>query len=119
MDGLMCEWVPASAGSERMLSLASLQQERTTAASGAQSSAPLEADSSPVRVIRDNYPSYSAIVVDTNYNEVFLLDENLFGLNVYDRLTNTPPTAAFSEPKRLVRGEKTYLEFVCGLYIDP
>ncbi|MBI4463285.1 MAG: hypothetical protein HY647_01150, partial [Acidobacteria bacterium] len=63
MDGPMCEWVPASAGSGMMLSLASLQQGRTTPASDAQSSAPLETDISPVRVIRDNYPSYSAIVV--------------------------------------------------------
>src|SRR5207249_11780397 len=37
-----------------------------------------DSDRSPVRVIRDTYPTYSAIGVDTNSNEIFLQDENLF-----------------------------------------
>ena len=42
-----------------------------------------------------------------------------FGIRVFDRLTNTPPNAAFSEPKRYLGGHSTKLEFNCGLYIDP
>lgn len=38
---------------------------------------------------------------------------------VYDRLTDTPPAAQFSEPKRMLRGHNTRLEFNCSLYVDP
>jgi len=54
-----------------------------------------------------------------NSNEVYLQDENLFGYKVFDRLANTPPGAEFSEPKRMVGGPNTKLEFNCALYVDP
>jgi DNA-binding beta-propeller fold protein YncE len=38
---------------------------------------------------------------------------------VYDRTENTPPKAALSEPKRMIGGEQTYLEYGCGVYVDP
>jgi 6-phosphogluconolactonase (cycloisomerase 2 family) len=39
---------------------------------------------------------------------------------VFNRTDNTPPTAAFTEPKRRIAGGGvTKLEFNCGLYIDP
>jgi DNA-binding beta-propeller fold protein YncE len=78
----------------------------------------VDADRAPVRAIKDSYPTYSAIAVDTNSNEVYLQDENLFGLKVFNRLDNTPPTAAFTEPKRQIGGINTKLEFNCGLYVD-
>ena len=78
-----------------------------------------DADRSPLRVIRDAYPTYSAIGVDTNSNEVFLQDENLFGIKVFNRTDNTSPGAAFTEPKRVLGGLLTKLEFNCALYIDP
>jgi hypothetical protein len=34
-------------------------------------------------------------------------------------LTNTPPSAALSEPKRIIQGETTFLEYACGVYVDP
>jgi DNA-binding beta-propeller fold protein YncE len=40
-------------------------------------------------------------------------------VKVFDRLANTPPTAQFSEPKRILGGVETKLEFNCALYIDP
>jgi DNA-binding beta-propeller fold protein YncE len=43
----------------------------------------------------------------------------LFQVLVYDRLANTPPTATMTEPKRIIGGLKTKIEFQCGLYIDP
>ena len=73
----------------------------------------------PVRTIRDSRPTYSAVAVDVKNNEVVLQDENLFQIMVYDRMTNTPPGAAFSEPKRVISGLETKVEFNCGLYIDP
>ena len=57
--------------------------------------------------------------MDTNSNEVYLQDENLFGYKVFSRLDNTPANAEFTEPKRVVAGLKTKLEFNCALYVDP
>jgi len=38
---------------------------------------------------------------------------------VYDRMANTPPTVSLTEPKRVISGHDTKIEFNCGLYIDP
>src|ERR1051326_1666240 len=42
----------------------------------------------PARVIRDPFPTYSAVAVDPKNTEIVLQDENLFQLMVYDRMTN-------------------------------
>ena len=119
-DGMACEWVPA--GATTTLARA-LQQERLAERSGPpspdESARGIEVDRAPVRVIRDTYPTYSAIAVDTNSNEVYLQDENLFGYKVFNRSDNTPPGAAFTEPKRVVGGMNTKMEFNCALYVDP
>jgi 6-phosphogluconolactonase (cycloisomerase 2 family) len=73
----------------------------------------------PARVIRDPFPTYSAVAVDPKNNEIVLQDENLFQLMVYDRMTNTSPNARFSEPKRVITGHDTKVEFNCAIYIDP
>jgi DNA-binding beta-propeller fold protein YncE len=109
IEGEMCEWMPASASGSLF---ASLQQE-SGSASGDTATRP------PLRVIRDHSPAYSAVAVDPLRDEVVLTDENLFSIMVYDRTTNTPPSAAMSEPKRMIRGLSTHIEFNCGLYIDP
>ncbi|OFV98683.1 MAG: hypothetical protein A3H94_04140 [Acidobacteria bacterium RIFCSPLOWO2_02_FULL_60_20] len=119
MDGAMCQWMPASASTSLM---ATLQQEAMATRPGTAADpagADIPGDRAPLRIIRDTNPTYSAIAVDTNSNEVFLQDENLFGIKVFDRTTNTPPSAAFSEPKRMIGGLLTKLEFNCGLYVDP
>ena len=113
MDGMMCQWEPVSASATL---LAALRQEQTAAGTAAPAG---DADRAPLRVIRDSYPTYSAVAVDTNSNEVYLQDENLFGYKVFNRLDNTPPSASFTEPKRMVGGFNTKLEFNCGLYVDP
>jgi DNA-binding beta-propeller fold protein YncE len=110
MDGEMCEWVPASF-------VAGFPQEGGGAAASRRAS--VDADREPIRTIRDNYPTYSAVAVDVNSNEVYLQDENLFGIKVFDRTANTPPTASFTEPKRVLGGLQTKLEFNCAIYIDP
>ena len=48
-----------------------------------------------------------------------MTDENLFNNMFYDRLTNTPPDAKLSEPKRTIGGVNTKIEFQCAVYIDP
>ncbi|MCH8269297.1 MAG: hypothetical protein IH846_17480, partial [Acidobacteria bacterium] len=113
MNGEMCEWVPASASSSSFASYRLLQ--RSAQGSGADDVSKRD----PVRVIRDPYAAYSAIAVDAARGEVVITDENLFNILVYDRLDNTPPNASMTEPKRIIGGLKTKIEFQCGLYIDP
>ena len=72
----------------------------------------------PERMIRDPDAAYSAVAVDTSHNEVVLTDENRFNVLIYDRNTNTRPTSV-SDPKRIIGGLNTRIEFQCGLYIDP
>ena len=72
----------------------------------------------PLRTIRDPYAAYSAVAVDNAHNEVVLTDENLFNLWVYDRSAKTPSNGS-TEPKRIIGGLNTKIEFQCGLYIDP
>jgi hypothetical protein len=74
----------------------------------------------PVRTILDSAPSYSAIAVDVNSNEVVLQDNNLFGYLVFDRMSPTPAGPDdITPPKRVVRGDKTMIHFNNGLYVDP
>ncbi len=113
MDGEMCEWMPAGASSS-ILAAYRLPQ-RTAQGSDADDVSQRD----PLRVIRDPYAGYSAVAVDPVRGEVVLTDENLFNILVYDRLENTPPSAALSEPKRMIGGLNTRIEFQCGLYIDP
>ena len=119
-NGPMCKWVPASSP---MRLHAALRQERPAARGGAASVASPRSSVSlerpPLRVIRDSYPTFSAVALDTVRNEIVLQDENLFQILVYDRLANTPPTATLTEPKRVIGGHETKIEFNCGLYVDP
>jgi hypothetical protein len=73
----------------------------------------------PVRTIRDTYPIYSSIAVDTQFNEIVLQDTNQFGIKVFDRLENTASGVEASKPKRVIEGRETDLEYNNGLYIDP
>ena len=120
MDGEMCQWVPAS--SQTLLATAIRQERLLAQASAAQSDterAVMEVDLAPVRVIRDTYPTYSAVAVDPVRNEIILQDENLFQVLVFDSMANTPPSATMTEQKRVLGGDLTKLEFNCGLYVDP
>ena len=107
-EGLVCELAPASASFGLN---AGFQPGR-----GSDEAASAR---KPVRIIKDPYPSPSALAVDPVRNEVVMTDESTFGVMVYDRLANTPPTAAFTEPKRRISGSRTKIEYQCGIYIDP
>ena len=74
---------------------------------------------SPVRMIKDSYPSFSAVAINADENMLVVTDENLFQILEYDRRDNTPPRARFTEPKRVISGPGTYAEMMCGVYIDP
>jgi DNA-binding beta-propeller fold protein YncE len=116
-DAPMCEWQPASAEEQLVAALQQRQEMRTAAANARQTLN--RGDMKPVRTIRDPYAAYSSVAVDPINNEVVLTDENLFQILVYDRLANTPPSAKMTEPKRILAGDHTKIEFQCGLYIDP
>lgn len=88
-----------------------------TAAS--QTSAAGERTLAPLRTVRDTHPTYSAVAVDVNSNEVILQDNNLWSYRVFNRMDNTPPGTEMTQPKRLVQGDKTSLQFNNGLYVDP
>ena len=73
----------------------------------------------PISTLKDPRNAFSGLVIDPRRNEVVIAEENNFSFLVYDRLTNTPSTAALSEPKRIINGEETYIEYACGVYVDP
>ena len=73
----------------------------------------------PVRAIRDTYPQYTAIAVNLQTDEVVLQDINLWSNRIFNRLDDTPESAAFTEPKRIIQGPDTHIQFNNGLYIDP
>jgi 6-phosphogluconolactonase (cycloisomerase 2 family) len=56
--------------------------------------------------------------VNVQTNEVFLQDNNLWSYRVFNRLDNTPPDAAMTQPKRIVQGPTTSIQFNNGIYID-
>lgn len=73
----------------------------------------------PLRIIKDSYSALSSVAVDLKRNEAVATDENNFQILIYDRKDHTPPRAAMTEPKRVISGPLTDIEFQCGLYIDP
>ena len=73
----------------------------------------------PVRNIRDNDPIYASVGVDVQSNEVFLQDSNTWSIRVFNRLDNTPPGAPRTEPKRVISGPKTDVQFNSCVWIDP
>src|SRR5712691_9392353 len=80
---------------------------------------PISIDRAPQRVIKDPYPSFSAVAINAEENMLVVTDENLFQVLEYDRRENTPPQARLTEPKRIISGPNTKAEMICGVYIDP
>jgi DNA-binding beta-propeller fold protein YncE len=80
---------------------------------------PIVLDRAPARVIKDPYPSLSAVAVNPEDNMLVVTDENLYQIMEYDRRDNTPPQAKLTEPKRIISGPNTHAEMMCGVYIDP
>jgi DNA-binding beta-propeller fold protein YncE len=79
----------------------------------------VSANRQPLRQVRDTDPMYSSIAVDTRLNEVFLLDPNLWSIRVFNRLDNTPTNAPRTEPKRVIVGPNTNVQYNSNIYVDP
>jgi 6-phosphogluconolactonase (cycloisomerase 2 family) len=94
-------------------------QERPAYAAGQESGQTTEVNRQPLRYVRDLDPIYSYVTVDNRRNEVFLQDANTWSIRVFDRLENTPAGAVRSDPKRLIGGPKTDIQFNTCIYIDP
>lgn len=117
-DGEMCEWVPASASASWRQGFLE-ESKGDTAPIMPASKRPVDADRAPARVIRDPNPAFSSVGVEPDSNMLVVTDENLFQVLEYSRTDNTPPSAKMTEPKRVVSGNKTRAEMICGVYIDP
>ncbi len=109
-----CSWIPGGT-----VLAATRREEALFARSAAASRTTIDADRMPRRTIEDDRATFSAIAVDPGRGEVVLQDEDLFQILIYNRMDNTPPQAAMTEPKRWIGGLKTKVEFNCGLYVDP
>jgi hypothetical protein len=92
---------------------------RTVYAGQSEGNAAADVTRPALRTIQDTDSIYTAVAVDSRSNEVFLQDNNKWGIQVFNRLENTPARAARSEPKRIISGPKTQLQFNSALYIDP
>lgn len=117
--GEMCQ--PVSAGSDLIAGLdnllAAFQETPVYAAQEAEETTSVTRP--PVRNIRDTDPMYSAIAVDTRLNDVLLLDPNLWSIRIFNRLDNTPPSATRTEPKRVIVGPNSNVQYNSGIYVDP
>src|SRR5262249_8229477 len=80
---------------------------------------PIIIERAPQRMIKDPYPSFSSVAINSEENMLVVTDENLFQILEYDRRDNTPPQARLTEPKRVISGPNTRAEMMCGVYIDP
>jgi DNA-binding beta-propeller fold protein YncE len=104
-----------------------LRQQSTPSGASAASAPPRPGDAvksqvarrQPLSTLRDPRNAFAGLVVDPIRNEVIMAEENNFSVLVYDRTANTPPNAALTEPKRMIQGENTWLEYACGVYVDP
>ena len=72
-----------------------------------------------VRRIADTYPTYTAVGINLQTNEVILQDNNLWSTRIFNRLDNTPPDADLTEAQKVIQGEETHIQFNNGIYIDP
>ena len=109
-DGAMCQFEPVSASGTLAAALA-MQADNARAIK--------DIDRAPARTIKDPNPAFSSIAVEPESGMLVVTDENLFRVLEYNRTENTPATARMSEPKRVIGGDLTKAEMMCGVYIDP
>jgi DNA-binding beta-propeller fold protein YncE len=76
-------------------------------------------DKKPLHYIKDPNPAWSAIAVNAENDMVVMTDENLYRIVEYSRQVNTPPNGPVAEPRRVITGDNTKMEMLCGAYIDP
>src|SRR5439155_1499093 len=70
------------------------------------------------RTLADTYPTYTSVGINLATDEVVLQDNNLWSTRVFNRLDSTPPGAEMTQPKRIIQGRNTHIQYNNGLYID-
>ncbi len=118
----MCQWPeatysPAAAAQDE--SLFSSIYDSTVYAAEEEAGQTREITRPPTRQIRDLDPIYSGIAVNTQFNEIVLMDQNTWSIRVFSRTDNTPSGARLTEPKRVIQGPETEIQFNNGIYVDP
>ena len=73
----------------------------------------------PARQIVDTAPIYSSVGVDTQRDEVYLQDSNLWSIRVFSRMDNAKPGDPPTEPRRIIKGANTALQFNSCVWVDP
>ncbi len=121
MNGAMCEMMPASASMSLMAALQQAPGSGSTTAPTRPSAQTQEmvANRPALYRVEDQHYAFAGIAVDPIRNEIIVAEENVSSLVVYDRMANTPPTAAMTEPKRVIGGSETFIEYACSVYVDP
>jgi len=121
-----CTWEPVDVSSTMMVADAEEHyglfagwRDRPVYAAAQESGQTGDVTRPPVRMIRDTDPIYSSVAVDPVRDEVVLQDNNLWATRIFNRLDNTPPDAKRTEPKRVIEGVNTEIQFSGGLYVDP
>src|ERR1700741_2977470 len=72
-----------------------------------------DGDLKPLRAIKDPYPVFTDVAVDPESNIALMSDENLFSLRTYDRNNPDAPLNAISDPRTVIAGPKSEVDFVC------
>jgi len=111
--GELCTMAPEEQRAAMRLEALAARNAQTSAARAAG-----RAFLTPIRQIKDAYPSFAAVSVDPTRDEVVFTDESLFQVLVYNRLENTPAGVDASKPKRTITGDNTNIEFQSGAWVD-
>jgi 6-phosphogluconolactonase (cycloisomerase 2 family) len=73
----------------------------------------------PVRNIWDTAPTFSSVGVDAARNEVYLQDSNRWSIRVFSRLDNARPGEPPTEPRRIISGPASDVQFNSCVWVDP
>lgn len=85
----------------------------------AQDASSVELNRPPLRDILDTSPIFSSVGVDTTRNEVYLQDSNRWSIRVYGRLDNAKPGDPPNEPRRIISGDNSDIQFNSCVWVDP
>ena len=118
IDGDTCEFVLASSSTPPGLATTIPRQTRSSAGPGDAIRADL-GQRKPLRIVTDPDYGFSGVAVDPVRNEVILTDQNKSHIVIFDRLEHTPVDAPRSQPKRVIGGEESFLEYASSVYVDP
>ncbi|HEV3197504.1 MAG TPA: hypothetical protein VGZ73_06340 [Bryobacteraceae bacterium] len=114
--GDACERVPANANSSQRNLFTEFEE---TSVYAQDSSGTIDLTRPPVRDILDTAPIYSSVGLDTEHNEVMLQDANTWSIKVFSRLDNAKPGDPPTEPRRVISGPKTDVQFNSCVWVDP